>query len=420
MRASSRPQRRIRTRLVWSFSLLSLLIILVFSLFNFLFVYMVEDVFFDRLVAEEKRFALEVYEETGEFPAPRQSFLQILSSTEQLPLDIREEFSREPNRPEYAGDEGRHYHLTYNDEPPFILVAEVSEYLVVRQFRSGIFTFLIVAAVVLLFIAVVIAVVLGNRLARPIESLARLFQNAPPGSLPTGFSGNFPNNEIGVLAQGMEQAVERVNAFIAREQEFTRDVSHELRTPVAVMKGALEVLEQRDERSSDALLHRMQSAVLLMEQNIETLLLIAREEQAGDKSRTQLLPIVENVVIVQSSLLADKSVEVEVAVNPAFAVSSTPGVVQILLSNLISNAFQHTQAGTVSIRTLGDGTLVVADTGPGIDPALESKVFEGFVKGENSAGFGVGLSIVKRLCEHQGWTIDLTSSAEGTRVAVVF
>jgi signal transduction histidine kinase len=419
MKLLSGPHRRIRTRLVWSFSLLSLLIIAVFGLFNFLFVYIVEDVFFERLVAEEKQYLTAGYDATGQLPEPRRSFIQIISTIDQLPADMREEYRRAPRREEYAGAQGRHYHLSYSKAPPFILVAEVSEYLVVRQFRTGILTVLICSALVLLLIAITVALMLGNRLARPIESLAALFQEAPASNLPRGFAADYPNNEIGVLAKGMEQAVERIDAFIEREQEFTRDVSHELRTPVAVMTGALELLEKQGSADQDVL-RRMRSAVMLMEQNIETLLVLAREEPAQLTPSTALLPLIESVVIDQAPLLNGKPVDVEVTVNPGLRISAHRGMLQILLNNLISNAFQHTDQGKVSIHADDSKTLTIADTGTGIDPAIEDKVFSSFVKGENSAGFGVGLSIVKRLCEHQGWQIDLQSSESGMRVTVTF
>ncbi len=413
----NRRQWRIRTRLLWSFSVLVLLITVVFSLFNFLFVYVVEDEFFARLVEEERQYLIAAWEREGVLPAPRRDFMQIVIDTAALPEDMQAVFAQEPGRPEYAGANGRHYHLGYSQQPPFTLVAEVSEHLVVRQMRRGIFALLITTTLILLLLALALAWWLGNRLVKPVESLAGLFISAPADNLPTDFAAHYPANEVGVLARAMEQAVKRIEAFIEREQSFTRDVSHELRTPIAVMKGALELLSSNEVPGQQAALRRMQSAVLLMEQNIETLLAIAREQQSPPGEPTRLLPLVEQVVIDHAGLLEDKPVTVEVTVDPAISLSADPGRLRILLNNLVSNAFQHTTAGCVTIRSEGGHTLIVEDTGPGIDPAIKEEVFSHFVKGENSAGFGVGLSIVNRLCEHQGWQLRLASSSAGTRVS---
>jgi signal transduction histidine kinase len=64
-----------------------------------------------------------------------------------------------------------------------------------------------------------------------------------------------------------------------------------------------------------------------------------------------------------------------------------------------------------------DKTLIVADTGPGIETSLSGNITEPAVKGSQSTGYGFGLSIVKRLCEHQGWLLTL-SSEQGTKISV--
>jgi signal transduction histidine kinase len=72
----------------------------------------------------------------------------------------------------------------------------------------------------------------------------------------------------------------------------------------------------------------------------------------------------------------------------------------VLLENLIGNAFQYTHAGKVTIEMQGN-TLIIADTGPGIDLSISGEITNPTVKGSQSTGYGFGLSIVKRLCEHQ-------------------
>ncbi len=62
--------------------------------------------------------------------------------------------------------------------------------------------------------------------------------------------------------------------------------------------------------------------------------------------------------------------------------------------------------------------LIIADTGSGIAADIAGKVTELAVKGSQSTGYGFGLSIVKRLCEHQGWQLTLTSE-QGTKISVI-
>jgi signal transduction histidine kinase len=90
----------------------------------------------------------------------------------------------------------------------------------------------------------------------------------------------------------------------------------------------------------------------------------------------------------------------------------------VLLDNLIGNAFQYTQEGKVTIEMINN-TLIVADTGPGIDQSISGVITDPAVKGSQSTGYGFGLSIVKRLCEHQRWSLAL-SSDRGTQISVTF
>jgi signal transduction histidine kinase len=93
-------------------------------------------------------------------------------------------------------------------------------------------------------------------------------------------------------------------------------------------------------------------------------------------------------------------------------------MLKVLLDNLLSNAFQYTEMGVVSVDFV-DQQLIIADTGPGIEDDISNKVTEPSVKGSQSTGYGFGLSIVKRLCEHQNWLLTVVSE-QGTTISVKF
>ena len=90
----------------------------------------------------------------------------------------------------------------------------------------------------------------------------------------------------------------------------------------------------------------------------------------------------------------------------------------ILLSNLIGNAFQHTQQGTVTIQS-HDNQLHIIDTGKGIEESIQPHVTDLLMKGADSQGFGIGLSLVARLCEHQNITLKIKTNDQGTRVSLM-
>ena len=94
----------------------------------------------------------------------------------------------------------------------------------------------------------------------------------------------------------------------------------------------------------------------------------------------------------------------------------------IAVGNLLQNACHFTQTGTVRV-SLKPGLLVIEDTGPGIPQAVRERLFEPFVKGsdDTSTGWGLGLSIVKRVIDHLGWTIALDDGyRRGSRFTLTF
>jgi len=92
----------------------------------------------------------------------------------------------------------------------------------------------------------------------------------------------------------------------------------------------------------------------------------------------------------------------------------------IVVANLVRNAFSHTPSGSVTI-TVEDNCLTVTDTGTGIHSEEIGKVFQRHFKGSGSTGSGIGLSLVKRICDRYGWeTIIASTEGKGTSAQLVF
>ncbi|WP_181902160.1 sensor histidine kinase [Thalassotalea euphylliae] len=430
---------------------LVLFISLLFGALSFLFTYYVEDSLFSRLLEQEKLLVAQQID-SGEAVNPQLNFVRYYPSIEQLPSAISEVLKVEPERIEFTGRNQQHYHLVTlangtqangtqangtqangtqangtqangtqanRVQAKGFLVAEVSELLIVRNIKGGI------AKTQGVFIAIVIAFTLwlawslAKRIIRPIEQLNQVLVQVKGDELPTGFAKQFKQDEIGLFAQQLELAIARVRSFIAREQHFTRDVSHELRTPIAISQGAVTVLKDTplsDEQT--AIIERIAKAQQQMQLCIESLLMLAREgELAHEASR--VLPLVESTVVEHHQLIDNKPIELMINIPSDATIQTHPQAFRIVLSNLISNAFQHTQQGEITIDW-HDFKLRISDGGEGINEALLPKVFETGTKGEQSQGFGIGLSLVKRLCDHLGINIHIESSALGTAISLGF
>jgi signal transduction histidine kinase len=200
-----------------------------------------------------------------------------------------------------------------------------------------------------------------------------------------------------------------------------------LRTPLAVISSTTELL-LAGESVSDKLRERLKRIERAAKQSTEltnALLLLSRSERSApiDGETTEVGAIVEQVVEVYRSHLGKKPVDVKVVTEQPLEVVAPSSVVAVALGNLIGNAFKYTQKGEVVITVgAGRGKVTVEDSGPGIKPEEAEKLFERGVRGASagsSKGAGLGLAIVRRLCELYDWRVSLGPRPQGGAVATL-
>ncbi|MBQ4837982.1 sensor histidine kinase [Pseudoalteromonas luteoviolacea] len=405
--------RQLRTRIIAYFVGISLFISLLFGFVCFLFAYTIEDHLFNVLLKDEAAYVSKQLN-LGNTPQPRLDFIQYLEHKQQLPIFIKEALIEEPRAVEFASIDDKHYHLMWLDKG--ILLAEVSEQLVVRKIKMGMFNFLLVALAIVLIVAILLAfmsLAMAKKLLKPLDRLVDIVAQAPVEKLPQNFSNQFVNDEIGGFARTLEQALDRIRQFIDREQAFTRDASHELRTPIAVTQGALTLLQQEAlNDKQQALVERAVSAQAQMAQSVEILLALAREETIN-QTEVKLLPLVENCILQQAHKIESKDISVEINVPSGATIALGESALNLILSNLIGNAFSHVDKGTVTVN-FANNILSIVDTGQGIPSDIQGRIFESGIKGESSSGLGMGLSIVFRLCQRLDIHLSLDSSEQGS------
>jgi signal transduction histidine kinase len=264
---------------------------------------------------------------------------------------------------------------------------------------------------------------LAGKVITPVSELAQRVGKAKPEDEALDIESGFPHDEIGQLASVFGGYLKRMRAFIDRERAFTGDVSHELRTPLAIVQGAVELMED-DERLDEkqrARTARIGRAAKDMIDLTAALLLMAREDTSDEPvvQDCDVCEVVRDVVEKHRYLVREQiSVELDCRSHPRIAAEKT--LLGIVVANLIRNAFSYTESGKVAIFVDGD-RLTVADTGPGIHGEEIKKVFQRHYKGPASTGAGIGLSLVKRICERYGWEVLIESTeGSGTTAQLVF
>jgi len=263
----------------------------------------------------------------------------------------------------------------------------------------------------------------------PVIKLARLveqfdFRSQSLALLDLGDLRETSDSDVIKLIYALDNFTERMEQFIKREKNFTRDASHELRTPLAVIKSSLALLQKRQDYkpNEQRSLQMIENTLRDMEGLIDTLLLLAREEAA---------PLPEEDVLINDLLvtlteqiehaLGNAEVDLVVQQNCLLSIPAAEKVLNILFTNLIRNAFSYTSSGTITI-TIDNKEVSVTDTGIGMNQQQIERVLEPFYRAHTgSDGHGLGLTIVKQLCNRYGWKLKIRSKeGEGTRMTVSF
>lgn len=241
-----------------------------------------------------------------------------------------------------------------------------------------------------------------------------------PENLPSDVEG-----ETFTLATSLHDYASRINNFVERERNFTRDASHELRTPLTVIRVAGDMMcgDEGMSALSKKSLTRIKQAGRDMEALIESFLILAREGDTGlpDEEFSVAEVIAEETDKAQM-LLNDRPVELVVEIIQDFELFAPSRVLSVMFSNLLRNACNYTEQGTIRVR-IELGRISVIDTGVGMAKEDLDRVYDTFFRGSNhnKEGQGVGLSIVRRLSDRYHWPVKLESQlGEGTCASIEF
>ncbi|EDY81856.1 ATPase, histidine kinase-, DNA gyrase B-, and HSP90-like domain protein [Verrucomicrobiia bacterium DG1235] len=276
-----------------------------------------------------------------------------------------------------------------------------------------------VALLIAALVVIVVALSAGSLIARwtlkPIIALAERVQKRDPDIkadvLYPGRTAQVGHDEVGVLESALEAYEARLRESLARERDFLADCSHELRTPVAVLKGAVALLQNSaDDAARERYFGRIERSVHRMERLIEIFLMVARE--GSHRMPTQAVDaaeVVSEVVDEMRALYPTHPLRIQLRADQTVTIDCHREVLAVLCHNLIGNAFTHLPGGELCVRVDsidGEGRLRVEDDGPGLPEFKNAAV-------ASAPGHGYGLTLVERLCRTHRWRLSKVPRDQG-------
>jgi len=267
-----------------------------------------------------------------------------------------------------------------------------------------------------LVIFVLVLLLIFKKVTVPVESLQQWAKTLTVNDLKQSHP-DFKFKELNSLAKLILTNLKSVADSVEREKTFLSYASHELRTPIAVVRSNSALLEKVNPTPSDKerkVRDRIQRASLTMKSMTETLLWLSRE---GDTTMpmelTSLGDLLKNIETELAYLLMGKSVEVSIEVdNTEVELAVVPSL--IVLNNLVRNAFQHTQQGSVHIVQKNNEVLIT-NIETGLDPLNSNGS-----SSNKELGFGLGMQLVEKLTKQFGWKYTTTKLDNGYKVSVFF
>jgi signal transduction histidine kinase len=277
-------------------------------------------------------------------------------------------------------------------------------------------------------VGIVLAYVVTGRALRPLRDVTQTAQRLGEETLDQRIRYSGADGEVAELAQTFDAMLDRLAAAFESQKRFVANASHELRTPLAVMRTEIDVTLS-DEEADVAEYRRMAKVVRNASERanglVDALLVLARSEAQSGRRLVRKVPA-DLSLSVQNALSAVKTeaerlkLEVTTELDPAPVVGD-PSLLDRLAGNLIENAIRYNHLlGRLWLRTESSGgraRLIVGNTGYEVEPADVPGLFEPFRRGgwerTGSRGSGLGLSIVRAVCDAHGGTVSAVAQEGG-------
>lgn len=405
------------------FAALALIVALIVGAFGFglwQFVEVLELELLDRTLARELHEFADRYAHEPSLSPPQNAdllgFIQRSGEPDALPVELRQ---LPPGMHGEVFMDGRDYLVGRKDVDGarLYLALDIAP---VEDLEDRLIGLALLCAVAALILAALCGVVLARVVMRPVTRLSSAVGALDPRQRGLRLVEHFDDREVGQIAAAMDRYLEQLDRHIEREHGFTEDASHELRTPLATILSAVQLLLEAPETGAQTRerLVRIRRAGLQIQSLIEALLMLAREDGGDAPQHCALDDLVREAAAALREPAAQRGVVLQVEAQPVTR-RVVPGMAECVVNNLLLNAIHHSGPGTVRLRLAGNG-LTVDDRGAGIAPQDLSRIFERHYRGAESRGLGLGLYLVKRMCDRLGWTVEAVSGANGTQFRVGF
>ncbi|PKQ29620.1 MAG: hypothetical protein CVT60_04395 [Actinobacteria bacterium HGW-Actinobacteria-10] len=285
---------------------------------------------------------------------------------------------------------------------------------------------LMLTSIAVVLVGAVVATFAAHRALRPLTSMAHDASRITHSSLEERVSYEGPADELGSLADSLNDMLCRLENSFDIQRRFIADASHELRTPVAVIRGHVDMLRRPGQSDADRAeeIRVIDDEIARMQRLLDDLLALARVQAPPMRDFQPLLvPTMLEEITARAASLGTRDFRRRCELD--LWVQGDPDALEQALQNIVRNAVEHTSEGdTIELACSGDDDLVVieiSDDGPGIPEQDLSRVFDRFFRApgprpSGSGGSGLGLAIARQIIQSHCGTVSAANRVTGGAV----
>ena len=240
---------------------------------------------------------------------------------------------------------------------------------------------------------------------RPLYALLHWLDGYVPGHKTVPVPNNTSITEFRRLNTAAQQAVDRSEELLEQQKQFIGNASHELQTPLAVLGGRMEYMLDHaglDEQTMGEVIQMQRTLGHIVRLN-KTLLLLAKIDngQFPENTDVDISAMIREQKELYDDIYEERDIRCDMHLTGSFLVRMNESLASVLVSNLIRNAYAHSEAGArIDIRIEG---LTLTVSNDGVTPLDGKHIFERFYQGSKREGStGLGLALVKAVADSYG------------------
>lgn len=312
--------------------------------------------------------------------------------------------------------------LTYKDEPYLVVASAVD--IIGRRNSEFLGQLIFIAFIVGLVATSIMGWFFSSQALQPIKHVIGEVDKITANNLSTRLQIPKSEDEIAQLNSTFNKMLDRLEASFVMQRNFVSNASHEFRTPITAIKAQIEVMlmQERSKEEYITTLNSIHEDIDRFMQLMQSLSELAKANIEGSENNSSRVPIIEVIAEARAELMRSKPryrINLNIENLPEYELENyVPGNEALLKSavkNVIENACKFSQDQRCDVSVWFDATktyIKVVDEGIGISPDELPHIFEPFYRANDTrgiSGHGIGLSLVKKIIDLHGGTIEVTS-----------